>query len=94
MTLIDRYLTRQYLTNIGILFLFFFTVVIVIDFSLNFDEYTDVADRLMTQKGQAPSMVRRALLSIMLLLDLWWPRLFQLYNVLLGMVLVGAMGFT
>jgi lipopolysaccharide export system permease protein len=34
------------------------------------------------------------LVTVMLVADLWWPRLLQLFNYTLGLVMVGAMGFT
>ena len=91
MTLIDRHIARHYLANIATLFLFLFAVVVVVDFSLNFDEYAESAAKLA---GAEASWARQAWLSVWLVADLWWPRLFQLYNYLLGIVLVGAMGFT
>lgn len=94
MNLLDRYIARQYLTNIVLLFVLLFAVVIVIDFSLNFDEFTDIAERLAKAWQWPNTVLSRGALSVALVLDLWWPRLFQLFYYLLGLVLVGAMGFT
>jgi len=94
MSLLDRYIARQFLTNIFLLFVLLFAVVVVIDFSLNFDEFTDIADRLGREWAWPDTVFHRAVLSVSLVLDLWWPRLFQLFYYLLGLVLVGAMGFT
>lgn len=41
-----------------------------------------------------PSGLRKMVLTVLLVFDLWWPRLLQLYNYTIGLCLVGAMGFT
>lgn len=41
-----------------------------------------------------PSGLRKVVLTVLLVFDLWWPRLLQLYNYTIGLCLVGAMGFT
>jgi len=94
MSLLDRYITKQYLINVGVLFVLLFAVIIGIDFSLNFDEYVKVADRLNSVAGNKPSAVHNGATALYLVFDLWWPRLFLLYNALLGIILIGAMGFT
>lgn len=94
MTILDRYIARQFLSNIALLFVLLFSLVIVIDFSLNFDEFTDIAKKVADQREWDRSPVREFLLACVLVIDLWWPRLFLLFNYLLGIVLVGAMGFT
>ncbi len=95
MRILDRYIARQYLVNIVVLFFILFAVVVIADYALQFDEYTKLAARLDESGGGALlGVLRRGALSVLLVLDLWWPRLFQLYNYLLGLVLVGAMGFT
>ncbi|HYE63318.1 MAG TPA: LptF/LptG family permease [Phycisphaerales bacterium] len=94
MSLLDRYIVRQYLLNILVLFAVLFAVIIGIDFSLNFDEYVKVADRYHAAAGSKPSAVANFATALYLVFDLWWPRLFLLYNALLGVILIGAMGFT
>ncbi len=95
MTILDRYIARQYLFNVFALLLILFSFVLVIDVSLNMDRFLRLADKLGAQDaGQAPSTIRRWIVTILLIFDLWWPKLLQLYNFLIGMVLVGAMGFT
>ena len=58
MSLLDRYIARQYVINIVVLFVLLFAVIIGVDFSLNFDEYVKVADRLNSVAGNQPSAVR------------------------------------
>lgn len=95
MSLIDRSIARQFLTNVILLFVILFCFVIAIDVSLNIDQFLELATRLGTeQSGAEPGTIRKGVLACLLVVDLWWPKLLQLYNFLLGMVMVGAMGFT
>ncbi|MEK6702122.1 MAG: LptF/LptG family permease [Planctomycetota bacterium] len=96
MTTLDRHIARQYLTNVAALVVILFSFVIAIDVSLNFDEFVKIArehGRLHGDPGD-PSFVRTTVVAAGLVLDLWWPRLIQLLNALLGLVMVGGMGFT
>ncbi len=86
---LDRYIARQFLTNTLLLFVIILAMVFVVDFALNFDEYTRSA-----AKDADGSLLRQGWISLSLVADLWWPRFFVLYNYLLGIVMVGAMGFT
>lgn len=94
MKLLDRYIARHYLINIIALLVILFSFVVTIDVSLNFDRFVEGADKLVKSGGGTPSGLRRVLVVLYVIADLWWPRLLQLFNFLIGMVLVGAMGFT
>lgn len=95
MTLLDRYIAKQYLFNIIALTVILFSFVVVIDASLNIDEFLQRAGALAQQRGEeAPGAVRRWIVTLLLVFDFWWPKLLQLYSFLIGMILVGAMGFT
>lgn len=91
---LDRYITRLYVSNIFLIFVFLCLVIVAVDFSLNFDEFTKAATQVLEARGSTVSFLSKGLLAVSLLVDLWWPRLFLLFNFLLGPVLVGAMGFT
>jgi lipopolysaccharide export system permease protein len=100
---IDRYIARQFLLNIAILVAILFSFIVAIDLSLNFGEFMDLAAaRGKTQQvgpgGAIVSVeagaVRRILLMIFLVFDYWWPKLLQLGNYLIGLIVIGAMGFT
>ena len=92
MKLIDRYIARQYLINIAALLAILFSFVVTIDASINIDEFWEAAGETTT--GEEPGLVRRVTLTALWIAHLWWPRLLQLFNMMLGIVLVGAMGFT
>jgi lipopolysaccharide export system permease protein len=89
---LDRYIVRQYLFNVVALLVLLLCFVVTVDVALNIDRFIETASK--HTQGQDLTAVSRALLTVGLVFDLWWPRLVQLYNFLLGMVLVGAMGFT
>lgn len=92
MNTLDRAIARQYLFNVGALIVLLFAFVVTIDVAFNIDRFIDRADELMS--GRDVSGLHRALLVGHLVWDLWWPKLLQLFNYLLGLCLVGAMGFT
>lgn len=94
MTILDRTIARHYLTNVVVLFVVLFSFVIAVDASLNFDRFTDRAETLIRQDGHEPSLLRVAPMTAYLIFDFWWPNLVRLFNYMLGLVLVGAMGFT
>lgn len=94
MKTIDRYIARQYLINIVALVVILFSFIIAIDLSLNFDKFMALAARRgMTPDGD-PSTARKLLLTIFLVFDYWWPKLVQLFNYMIGLIIIGAMGFT
>ena len=95
MHLLDRYIARQYLINVLALLAIIFSFVLMIDLSLNLDRFMRAGDKIAARQGVTdPGPLRTAALTAWAALDLWWPRLAQLFGYLLGMVLVGAMGFT
>jgi len=96
MSLLDRYIARQYLINVIALIVILFSFVVTIDAALQFGRLMRVADAFLTTGAgnPEPSGVRRFLVTVLLVADLWWPRLLQLFNYTLGLVMVGGMGFT
>jgi lipopolysaccharide export LptBFGC system permease protein LptF len=93
-TILDRYIARQFLINTVALFVILCGFVVVIDVAINMDRFLRLAGRLGEQSGEPAEGLRRFLIAMMLIADLWWPKLLQLFNFLLGMVMVAAMGFT
>jgi lipopolysaccharide export LptBFGC system permease protein LptF len=90
---LDRYVAKQYLVNVVALLLLLNVFVVVTSVSLNFDDFLESA-RASQQPGAPSSSLRDALAALLLVLDIWAPRLVHLYVFLNGFVLVGAMGFT
>ncbi|KAA0217337.1 MAG: LptF/LptG family permease [Leptolyngbya sp. PLA3] len=95
MNLLDRYIARQFLINIVALLVILFCFVVAVDASINLDRFGKLAVGVLERRGiENPGLIERLLTTVTIVLDLWWPRLIQLFNFLLGLVLVGAMGFT
>ncbi|MEL7471684.1 MAG: LptF/LptG family permease [Planctomycetota bacterium] len=94
MRLLDRAIAKEYFINTVTLFVVLLCFVVAIDVSLNIDRFVKAADAMATRDGGSSSLVRRGVVTAFLVVDFWWPKLLQLYNYLLGVVLVGAMGFT
>ncbi|MBL9032840.1 MAG: LptF/LptG family permease [Phycisphaerae bacterium] len=93
MSLLDRYIARQYVINAVVLLVILCSFVVAIDVALNLSRYWN-SDYFREMGEGGASGVRRAAIVALLVADLWWPRLLNLYNLLIGLVLVGAMGFT
>ncbi len=92
MTILDRYIARQYLLNTIALLVLLGSFVVAVDVSLNIDRFLRAADRLL--EGESPSSIRKLVVTALLVADLWWPKLLQLFAYMVGLALVGAMGFT
>lgn len=95
MNILDRYIARQFLINVLTLLVILFCFVVAVDASINVDRFAGIATTILDERGVSdPSLPQRAWVTIVVIADLWWPRLLQLYNFLIGLVMVGAMGFT
>ncbi len=90
MNTLDRYIARQYLFNVLALLGVLFSFVVAVDVSLNADKFIDAVNHMDPAAGG----VRKFTLVALGVFDIWWPRLLQLFNYLVGLVLVAAMGFT
>lgn len=90
MNTLDRYIARQYLFNVLALLVVLFSFVVAVDVSLNIDKYLEAVGKIDPSAGG----LRKGALVALGVLDIWWPKLLQLFNYLVGLVLVAAMGFT
>jgi len=91
-TILDRYIARQFFLNTLALLVRLGSFVVAVDVSLNIDRFLSAADRLL--EGESPSTLRKLVVTALLVADLWWPKLLQLFAYMVGLALVGAMGFT
>ena len=94
MPLIDRSIAREYLINALTLLVVLLSFIVAIDVSLNIGRFAKAAEEVASQGGEPAGLIRRGLVTVWLIGDFWWPKLLQLYNYLLGIVLVGARGFS
>lgn len=90
MTRLDRYIARQYLLNVAVLLTLLFSFVVAVDVLVNLGRYL----RAGAERAPDGGAVRQTLLSALWVIDLWGPRLLQLFNYLSGVVLIAALGFT
>lgn len=90
MTILDRYIARQFLLNVLVLLVLFSSLFIAIDVVLNMGDFVKAGADLAGSRGT----LRHAVATLVWIIDYWGPRLLQTLNLLLGMVLVAAMGFT
>lgn len=90
MTILDRYIARRYLLNVVTLVVALFAFVVVVDVFVNLRGFVAAAGKVRADaKG-----LELALLTVLMIIDIWGPRLLQLFGYLTGVALVGAMGFT
>jgi lipopolysaccharide export system permease protein len=94
MSILDRYIARTFLTNVAALLLILFSFIMAVDLSWNFNAFRSAGSAMAAAGEARPGLLRVALVTLLLVFDFWWPKLLNLYNVTIGLVLVGAMGFT
>ncbi len=90
MNRLDRYIARRYLANCIALFVVLFAFVVGIDVFLNLRRFIQAA-RDLDPDGSSLKIVAATGLAV---IDLWGPRLLQLFSYLSGLVIVMAAGFT
>lgn len=91
MNLLDRHIAWQFSVNLLSLLAILFSFIVAVDLSWNFNTFRAAADSIA---GQNAGLVRTGLITLMLVVDFWWPKLLNLFNVTIGLLLVAAMGFT
>ena len=91
MRLLDRYIAGRFIGNFCILLMLLFLFAVSIDILLELDEYVDAA-RL--QVGEKAGVVSMVVAFIEIVVNFHGPRIFQFYAYMVGLLTVGAMGFT
>lgn len=90
MNRLDRHIAWRYLVNILALFVALFSFVVTVDVFLNLKRFLEAAqDFRPGAKG-----FELAVVTALMVVDIWGPRLLQLFNYLIGVVLVAGVGFT
>jgi lipopolysaccharide export LptBFGC system permease protein LptF len=89
--LIDRYIVWRFLANFAILLGLLYVFAVSIDLILELDEFVDVAKDSLGDESSAVALVAT---MGRLVVNFHGPRIFQFYAYMLGLVSVGAMGFT
>ncbi len=91
MRLLDRYIAGRFIGNFCILFMLLFVFAVSIDILLEIDEYVDAAK---LQVGEEAGAVSTVIAFIEIIVNFHGPRIFQFYAYMVGLLIVGAMGFT
>lgn len=90
MSLIDRYIITRFLTNFVILFLMLFVFAAAIDLLLQLERFVEAANL----KSEDAGWLTQTIVLIKVVLNFHGPRIFQFYAYMLGLISIGAMGFT
>ncbi|MDZ4755067.1 MAG: LptF/LptG family permease [Phycisphaerae bacterium] len=98
MLLLDRHIAIRYLTNFVLLFAILYLFAVSIDVILQLDNFSDAArdaaaKALAVEKDAVP-FVSYAIHLGHAIFDYWGPRIAQFFAYMLGLVSVGAAGFT
>ncbi|MHC4976720.1 MAG: LptF/LptG family permease [Planctomycetota bacterium] len=91
MRTLDRYLARYFAINVVLLCITLAAFVVGVDIFLNLKVFIRAAKEIA---GADASSLRLAIQTCLNVIDLWGPRLLQLYSYIVGLVCVAAMGFT
>lgn len=97
MWILDRHIAARFLANFILLFAILFIFAVAIDVILQLDDYTEAARAhalRATPTLQEPEAWRYWLAMVEGIIDFHGPRIAQFYAYLLGLVSVGAAGFT
>ena len=94
MSLLFRYVARLYLVNIATLTAILASFIVSIDVVINLDRFSKRAAQIAGEGDGLLGALEHVGLTLWLVIDLWGPRLLQLFAYLNGVVLVTAMGFT
>jgi lipopolysaccharide export LptBFGC system permease protein LptF len=90
MRTLDRYIARQFLVNLVTLLVLLMSLTVVIDVLINLNRFVRAGAELAGEKGT----LRHAVTTLVWIVDLWGPRLLQLFTYIGGLTMVIAMGFT
>ena len=61
MSILDRYIARQYLINILVLLVILFCFVVAVDVSVNLPRFAKIAGEMGEQDARPPSGVRQSI---------------------------------
>lgn len=96
MRIMDRYIARLYLINIVTLLVLLAGFVVTVDVFVNLSRFSGAAAETTSIETDAPEPegIALAVRTLVVIADFWGPKLLQLFNYLIGVVMVAAMGFT
>lgn len=89
--LLDRHILARFLGNFVVLMAIVFLLAVALDVILQLDEFVTAARRAAGEEQRFGSFAVAIAVAI---LDFHGPRLFQFFGWMVGLVSIGAMGFT
>jgi lipopolysaccharide export LptBFGC system permease protein LptF len=92
--LIDRYIIGRFLLNFAILFSLLFVFAMSVDLILQLDEFVEAAKLELREQSREAGFGAVLLSVLKLVIGFHGPRVFQFYGYLVGLVSIGALGFT
>ncbi len=92
--MMDRYIARLYAINVLTLLVLLGGFVVTVDVFINLSRFSNAAAENIAPDASEPEGIARAVRTVVVIADFWGPKLLQLYNYLIGIIMVGAMGFT
>ena len=92
--LIDRYIIGRFLMNFAILFSLLFVFAMSVDLILQLDEFVEAAKMELKDQSRDADFGAVLFSVLKLVIGFHGPRVFQFYGYLVGLVSIGALGFT
>lgn len=90
MRILDRAIIFRFLTNFALLFALLYLCAVGVDTILHMDQ-----NLLATQDGVRRGLYSNRVMGFLIrMLEFYGPRVFQVYQLMAGLLCVGAMGFT
>lgn len=101
MKTLTLYIARLYSINLLVILAVLFSFVVSVDVVINLSRFSEAAAEAIEARAEAEggkagkaSKAELSLETARVILMLWGPRLLQLFNYLIGVVLIAGMGFT
>ena len=94
MKMMDRYIARLYAINVLTLLVLLGGFVVTIDVFVNLTRFSNAASENVAAEVDQPEGLALLVRTAVVIADFWGPKLLQLFNYLIGIVMVAAMGFT
>ncbi len=94
MNILDRYILRHFIVNFIILFSVLFLFSCIVDIFVNINSFIESSREHMEKTSADTSRWEEIVELLTLIFTFYFPRLFQFFTYFVGLVTIGAMGFT
>lgn len=93
MNLMDRYIAKLYIVNVLTLLVLLGGFVVTVDVFVNLTQFSEAASESAGGEDEVEGVALAGRTAVVIA-GYWGPKLLQLFNYLVGLVMIGAMGFT